>query len=335
MSRTTPHMPLKNPYFSENHSDGKEYERGMLAAVELIKPYLTSKQLQDLLSKKLQLYNDSINEPQYIQAACELVICSYIANKFPGSFKYEPKLNPPKDVDCAFSTENTTYNIEIKCADYTKSNDINNTKEAYHIGFMGRLPNAEAVYSDLSQLFGNGPLGASLLKQQHMDNKLKDFLQSAHGKFASTPSENNLNVLAVCCDTAMDMQKWHSYMFGEQGLFKNNSFADHATYNRVDAVLLTNIFHRHHEFFKKGRIKNHWHLEDSFSLLFSNPFRLLDKKNEFFKLLEAIPNYSLAISEYQVPGEVEDFIKDALRIPHFIGDKLEASQIFCFQPLSN
>lgn len=327
----TENRNILNPYFSGNDETTTEYKNGMMSAINDLSNHLNKREMEDLKKNKLQLFSDSHNEPQYLQAACELVICSYLAKKYKDSFKYELQVNPPKDVDCSFTDQGMQFNIEIKCADFSKSNLINE-EDGYKIGFLGRNPDAESVVNDLASAFQSLPGEKRLIKQQHMDNKLKDYLQSAHRKFAQKPREDHLNVLAICCDTPMDIQKWFGYMYENQGLFTENSFADKNSYNLVDIVLITNLYHRHYLYKTKNKITDHWLLDQSFNLIFSNPYRTADKQLSIFRFCEIIPNYSFALNGYQVPGDAEDYVKNSIRIPHFVVDELQAKGVFHFQP---
>ncbi|MDT4332174.1 hypothetical protein ACQE3E_20495 [Methylomonas sp. MED-D] len=324
---------ILNPYFSGNDSASNQYKNGMISAISDLSNCLNEREMEDLIKNKLQLFSSSLNEPQYLQSACELVICSYLAKLYKNAFKYELQVNPPKDVDCSFTESGIQFNVEIKCADFSKSNRINE-EDGYKIGFLGRNPDVDAVFNDLAGAFQAIPDGKPLIKQQHMDNKLKDYLQSAHGKFSQQLREDHLNVLAICCDTPLDIQKWFGYMYENQGLFTNDSFYEKENYNLVDIVFITNLYHRHYLYRSKDKISNHWLLDKSFNLVFSNPHRLLDKKSSILRFCDIMPNYSHELCKYQVPGDAEDYVKNSIRIPHFVGDELEAKGIFHFQPNS-
>lgn len=329
-------MPIKdreilNPYFSGNENITLQYKSGMMSAISELSKHLNNNEMEDLLNNKLQLFSRTPNEPQYLQAACELVICGHLAKKFQNNFKYELKVNPPKDVDCSFSEDGIQFNVEIKCADFSKSNLINEG-EGYKIGFLGRNPDVQTVLDDLASALNSIPSAKPLINQQHMDNKLKDYLQSAHGKFSQLPREDHLNVLAICCDNPMDIQKWFGYLYEHQGLFTEESFADRSSYNLVDIVLITNLYHRHYSYRNKDKLTDHWLLNNSFNLILSNPYRSKDKKSAILKFCEIMPNYSFELSQYQVPGDVEVYVKNSIKIPHFVVDKLQAKGIFLFQP---
>lgn len=323
---------ILNPYFQAMDELSSKYKDGMLSAIESLSPYLSEKQIEDFLKNKLQLFSSPFNEPQYLQAACELVICSHLARAYKDAFKYELELNSPKNVDCSFFSDGTQFNIEIKCADYSKSHEMEK-EDGFKIGFLGRIPDHEGIFNDLESSFQNHPEGRkTLLREPHMDNKLKDYLLSAHGKFSPQPREDHLNILAICCDTPLDIQKWFGYMYENQGLFTNESFFNKNDYNLVDVVFITNLYHRHHSYNTKEKITDHWHLDRSFNLIFSNPYRCLDKRFAIELFVRLMPNYSNDLLKYQVPGDVEEYVKNSIKIPHFVGDELQSKGIFLFQP---
>lgn len=322
---------ILNPYFSNTDTDLSGYKDGMLKAIDDISKYISEKEIDDFLSNKLQLFSNSFNEPQYLQAACELVICSHLANKYKDSFSYELGVNPPKNVDCAFKDNDVQFNLEIKCADYTKSKEIEN-QLGLKLNLFGRNPDRAEIFNDLSDAIEKSHGGLPLLEQQHMDNKLKDYLLSAQSKFYQAPKNDHLNILVVCCDSPMDIQKWVGYMFAHEGLFTNESFVDKTKYNLVDVVYITNLHHRHFEYTTKDKLTNHWLLENSFNLIFSNPFRTLAKQTAIEHFVEVMPNYSYELQNYQVSGDAEIGVKNAIRISHFVVEKLLSNGVYVFQP---
>lgn len=324
---------IRNPYFDPSKDGAHLYLAGALESIEILNPHLSTRKRDSLKNEKLQLFKGNINEVQYLQAACELTICAYFAKHFPSKFKYEPQPFPPKDIDCSYEDGGYLINIEVKCADFSKKNDIDQ-QDAFKMSALGRVPGFEKIIKDLEPVMTSGSLGKPLVVQPHMDNKLKDFLLSAHSKFSEAPSPTTLNVLAVCCDNPHDIQKWFYYMYGSQGLFRQDSYVQQSEYNRVDAVFLTSLYHRHHEYFNKDKIKNHWDLASSFNLVCSNPFRKLDKEKLFYHFAKTVPNYSTELSSYRVPGSAPDDVKDALRISSFIHEKLHSAGYFHFLPVN-
>lgn len=312
---------------------GKEndpYYTEMVEALSLLKPHLNNKQTKCLLND-LQFSGEKFDEAKYLQAACETSIASYISSKFNENFSYEPKINPPKDVDCSFSTKGKEFYIEVKCPDFSNKIEIDN-KNAFKIGSFGRMSNFEEIFETMQGIFNpeNNPAvedDKPLIKQQHMDNKLKDFLLSAHSKFKDTTTTDELNILAICCADRMDMQKWFHYMYGLQGLFKEDSFHPCAEYKNVDVVLLSNLHHRHHQYWTKDKIKKSWDFSKSFNLIFSNPLRRDDKAEIIWSLVENIPNHSKELMNYRGAHGL-----DELRIPHFVIEMLLNKGLYYFQP---
>lgn len=320
----------KHSYLRNNTKIEKKYFEGLSSSLNQIKSSLSSKEFSSLIKDKLQVTAKKFNEAQYLQAACELTICAYLAKKYNNGFEYEPKLNPPKDVDCCFEQNGFKVNIEIKCADFSKKKDID-SQHALKLGSFGRAPNYKE-FEELAQKIA-AHTDMALIKQQHMDNKLKDFLLSAHEKFSDNSGEE-LNILAICCDDASDIQKWFGYMYATEGLFSPESFfKDFSLFNSVDVVLLTNLHHRHSDYSIKDKISNHWDFEQSFNLIFSNPKRKSEKKEQILNIIEAIPNYSMPLGHFEVKGNIEQEAKDSMRINHFVVEELQSNGIYLFQPI--
>jgi len=314
----------KNIYLNGNES--VNYVSGLADAFDVLAPFFNQKQRR-ALEADLQLSGNALDEPKYLQAACETSIASTLARLFPESFVYEDEINPPKNVDCAFSLDGFKFNVEIKCPDYSKKHDTDE-KNAYQAGAFGRIDDYSWVVEKLQkEVFYVADPDKPLIKQQHMDNKLKDFLLSAHGKFSNNPNEKELNVLVVCCSDRTDMQKWFFYMYGLQGLLTDNSYHPSIEYNKVDVVVLTNIYHRHQDYKNKDKLSENWDWERSFNLIFSNPMREMDKKDAIWKFVDLIPNFSRELCEYKVEGGL-----DELRIPHFIVEELLNKGRYYFQP---
>ncbi|MFJ4394562.1 hypothetical protein ACIPZG_05595 [Pseudomonas sp. NPDC089395] len=319
--QSTPH----NAYFNDSEAS-VAYQSDLQQLLEKLTPFLSTKELRNLRDSKLRPNPQSFSEKHYLQTACELTICGHFAAAYPATFKYEPKLNPPKDVDCSFSVDGVTYNIEVKCADYTKTEEID-SQDAFKLNFLGRHPDFLTLPEELTQFF-NPESSKPLVVQPNLDNKLKDFLESAHQKFSPSPSESELNILAVCCDTPQDMQKWLHYLIGHNGLFSDAPFANPEGYSRVDAVYFTNLYHRHKNYTAKRKLSRHWSLEDSFGFIISNRYRLLDKKDLIENVLSLIPNYSRELEAYEMDGTFETeedlppIVKQGLFIQSFVAKHL-------------
>ncbi|HBS81986.1 hypothetical protein ACTXKF_18870 [Vreelandella alkaliphila] len=307
------------------------YSMELWGAMGVLAPFLTKKQLRAIESD-LQLNRSDFDEAKYLQAACETAISSTMGRLFPDAFVYERKIKPPKDVDCSFEKDGFRFNFEIKCPDYSRQHKIDQT-HAFKVGAFGRMDDYQSLVEKLQrEVFNaegnpNADPDKPLILQQHMDNKLKDFLLSAHGKFADNSSEKELNVLVVCCSDRMSMQEWFFYMFGSQGLLTQDSYHPPEQYDNVDSVILTNIYHRHHDYKNKGKLSDHWDWSKSFNLIFSNPLRKKDKMEASWKLVDLIPNHSLEVTSFEVKNGVEE-----MRIVHFIVEELLSKGLYYFQP---
>lgn len=302
----------------------------MIEALSLLKPHLNKHQTKRLLND-LQFSGEKFDEAKYLQAACETSIASYMSSKFNENFSYEPKINPPKDVDCSFSTKGKEFYIEVKCPDFSKKIDIDNI-DAFKIGFFGHMNNYREIFDTTQKIFNSKDNNSReadkpLIKRLHMDNKMKDFLLSANGKFKDTTSAHELNILAICCSDSMDMQQWFHYMYGSKGFFKCDSFHPQAEYKNVDIVLLTNLHHRHDKYWNKDKIKKSWDFSKSFNLIFPNPFKENDKAETIRSFVESIPNHSIEFSNYKgVLGLTP------LRLRCFVLEMLLGKELYYFQP---
>ena len=298
-----------NPYIKKDSPESEIYVDSLAKCLEEISKYATPKQIRQL-KRDLQLDSGSFDEAKYIQAACETSVAASIAYSYPDSFQYEPKLNPPTNFDCAFEAGGFKFNLEVKCPDYSMA-VAQRSRDCFSIGAFGRMDDFPSLTSSLHEIFASGD--KPLEVQQHMDNKLKDFLLSTHKKSSPAAGENELNVLVVCCDDPMDMQKWFYYMFGEQGLLTPKSFEPPKNYARVDTVILTNLYHRHFSYKAKKVIRNHWDWSESFNLIFKNRSLPNIKDDAIWKLVDILPNYSLEILNY----DFEDIDK-CFAIPAYV-----------------
>ena len=176
------------------------------------------------------------------------------------------RLNPDnkKNVECQFEDSNFRYNVEVKCPDFNARESATN-QNAFKFSSVGRIPNYQDDVSEFAALLNeaqqkSGDEVKPFASVKNMDNNLKDFLYSAHDKFSPTSSEGEVNVLLIGCGDAMDIQSWHYYLYAEKGVFTPQSFANIEKYRRVDLVILTNLYHRHHQYFHKERLSSFWKL---------------------------------------------------------------------------
>lgn len=339
-----------NTQIEENVNDGTHYLKkskqfypdyfeGFKTSINSLKVVVSNKKLKDLLNNKFQIRDSAFKEKAFIQTACETTINAYFAKKYPETFQYEEKLNPAnnKDVDCGFMDMGFKYNVEVKCSGFDSKEAIDR-QYAFKFGTAGRIPEFDHEFETISKYIkmGRKNLGEDdsapkdVVQSKNMDNNMKGFLISAHEKFNPNPVEDEVNILAVCCGNPQDMQNWFSYLYANKGLFTPYSFCDHNEYKRVDLVILSNLYHRHHEFYEKESLHNHWFFEHAFNLICCNPLRFLSKERAIKSFTQGFPNYSTQLMNHNVLGDVPQYIKDVLRIPDFIRVELEEKGIHLF-----
>lgn len=318
-----------NSYLSGSSDDINGYLAGATAAINKLSNFVSKNELGKIKQEKLQCSTDTFNEFQYLQSAAELTVCSYFAEHYPYTFKYENKINPPKDVDCTFEDKGIQFNVEVKCADFTQHQKIAK-QDGIHLDAIGRNSDFYELEEQLKKVLANKDY--PLLLSHHMDNKLKDFLKLAHEKFIQPSKLDHLNVLIVCCDTPLDMQKWVGYLFGNQGLFTEYSFSNPKCYDLVDYVVLSNVYHRHYNYRIKNIITNHWEWIHAFNLAFLNPFRQLEKIKAIQSFTEIIPNFSREFFSYEGPKDSEGNVHSALKVPYLVEEIEYRNNIFYFQP---
>lgn len=312
---------LNHPYFA-----------GFLAAGHVLKPVLTAKEFEYWCAEKMLLKPQAFREKTFVQYAVETAVAKYFGERFPKGFAVEKRINPAndKDVDCVFQDSGFTFNVEVKCSDFNTKEEVDQL-DAFKYETVGRLTDrGEEAKRVISAALDEGRAKLGEAPKPHvdgknMDNNLKGFLELAHEKFGPAADEQSVNVLLVGCDDAEDMQRWFYYLYEAQGLFTPAPFADPYRYQNVDVVVFTNQYFKHNRVLEK-RIADSWELGAGFNLIYANPHRLQKKAAgiEHFKTL--LPNFTSALTAYQVPGPAPDYVKDARRIVWFVKDYLERQQ---------
>ena len=243
---------------------GNRYWQDFLKVNEHYKSVLNDQEYNSFLNKS-QL-DCKIGMAQYIQFASEVTIVDYIIREYSG-FKNEPKYNDKKNPECSFEYAGRTVNIEVKCPDLFKRM-AQEGSEGIKLLAAERFPNKDSYIEAKKFIESNIRDGQRIKNMERLDNKLKDYLISAHKKFPISNSRN-FNILVVAVDIIHDMDEWYSYLFGDNGAFTNKTYITDA-YNNVDAVLLTNVQHGHMADDVDLNL-NCWKLENYISLLFLDP----------------------------------------------------------------
>jgi hypothetical protein len=309
---------LAHPYFDE-----------FLAAAAVMKSLLTEKEFEFWCDEKVLLKHQTFREKTFIQGAVETATARFFGEKFPTDFKTEVKLRngSDKDVDCSFKDGGFAFHVEVKCAEF-KHRDQPVSEDTIKVVVAGRMPDRgkgakDTLLASIAEGLAkqNKPKKSSV-DVKSMDNNLLDFLTNAQEKFNPAAGDDELNVLLVGCDDANDLQMWFNYLHGSEGMFTNQPFSDASKFNLVDAVVMTNQYHKHHAFFDKN-VKDAWTLDNGFNIIFRNPFALSQKAAAFNHFVQIIPNYTLELNAYQVPGDAPDYVKHIVWVHDFIKDYLE------------
>jgi len=321
-------------YLVKSFNNKHEYFIDFLDVYNVYSKYF-SKILNDWLGNKMLLNKNKFDEKQFIQFACEASIVKYFSEKFAQTLEIEKKVNPTNgmDVDLSFSSAEFIINIDVKCSAYDEKEKIDKQNKL-KIQTVGRLPDLDNTVKELTDLlapvFEKLNLDGAVLAK-NMDNNLKSHLKSAHDKFNPNAPINELNVLAVCCNDAEDLQLWYYYMFKDQGLFTSESYWNQSEYENVDLVLINNLYFKHHKVFDK-KITNSWNFDSSFNLIFENPFAKQKKEDAIKEFLRICPNFNREFRTWNMPGTVEEDVKDSRRIADFIKAELEEkSKIYLFE----
>lgn len=245
-------------------SKNGRYWSDFLSLIEDYKNNLNKQEYQKFLDKS-QL-DQNINMAQYLQFASEITVVEYIMRHY-CKFVNEPQYNSKKNPECSFEYDGRTVNIEVKCPDLTKRIDQEKS-EKISLFVAERFPDKKTYDASVNLIESTIKDGYGVQKIDRLDNKLKDYLLSAHKKFPKS-SELSFNILVIAVDIIQDMDEWYSYIFGDNGVFGDKTYVEE-DYSNVDAVMITNLQHGHMGDEVDTAI-NCWQLENYVSLLFLDP----------------------------------------------------------------
>lgn len=245
-------------------SKNGRYWTDFLELNEDYKNKLNEKDYQNLLDKS-QL-DQKIDMAQYLQFASEITVVDYVLRHY-CKFVNEPQYNSKKNPECSFEYEGRTINIEVKCPNLAKRIEQEKS-EKISLFAAERFPDKITYEKSVDFIESNIKDGYSVQKIDRLDNKLKDYLLSAHEKFPKS-GISYFNVLVIAVDIIKDMDEWYSYLFGDNGVFSDKTYIEE-DYSNVDAVMITNVQHGHMGD-EVDTTVNCWHLENYVSLLFLDP----------------------------------------------------------------
>lgn len=245
-------------------SDGNRYWNDFLQVTEDYKKTLSEREYNSYLDKSR--LDCEISMDQYLQFSSEVTVVDYIIRNY-SNFTNEPKYNGKKNPECSFEYKGRIINIEVKCPDFTGRITQENL-EGVKMYAAERFPNKDDYKDSKKFIETNLKEGYHLQTIDRLDNKLKDYLISAHQKFPISDL-SNFNILVIAVDIIQDMDEWYSYFFGKNGAFTDNTYIED-DYSNVDAVLITNVQHGHMGPDVNLSV-NCWELENYLSLLFLDP----------------------------------------------------------------
>lgn len=329
--------------------NSEDYYDEFLEVINYMAEILTKEELENLITDKLR-FDKIFDFNEYYQYAVETAINYYFARISKDTFKYEVKKDNKnsKDVDCQIRYREYLYNIEVKTPKLTLKNKdlkfifdrtnilnkkrieekmnelkskaekvkerleitlkkINKKSKHHHCwkkSIEEKLRNIENTKLRLPYEIG----GANL-----KDENLYKYLCDLQNKVFEPDKENKVNVLIVALYDKFSFSRWYKYLFGEQGLFTENSFrkSQKSSYMYADIVVFTGIINSQVNFNEKKL--NAWKLENNFNIVFKNPFSLKKDSigvNLFFsEILKENHSYSF-YNFLRYKYNIEDYIEN-------------------------
>jgi hypothetical protein len=299
------------------------------AAVHVYEPA----KIQITLQRRFYLPDDrAYKEDAYLQSASELSVANYIKAKQVPDFKINKRVNPnnKKDVDVYYRIGSTNVSLEVKCPFEEEQAPL----PVITALPAGRLRGYDQTLEKFTNVLGAGS-SSKILKGKNRDNRMKDALVSAHGKFRSDPELDDLNILFFSCGNYYRMSEWHGYLFGSAGLFTRESFHPPETYLNVDLVILSNLKYRH-QFAPNFPA---WSLDDVLLIPIRNP---LGRRNVFSKTVdEGLSIFNHYRKEFLAgrivtsgTEEIQDLVDSHTKVTRFVFKHLSDEQQKRFFPIT-
>jgi len=302
-----------------------DYRDAFVSAFLAVYGHNNDRQATEILKRKFLLSPDSkYSENTYLQGASELSVAHHIKNRGVTGFETDKRVNPTnnRDVDVFCTLRTLTISTEVKCAEEPEANE----PSALYLRTDGRIPNYTGVHEDLRTKIEAAHPDVTLKLAKNKDNALKQFLTDSQLKFDPNSSVDSLNILFVACEDHSNMNSWHRYLYGREGLFTANSFSFPQDYRLVDIVILSNLKYRH----KFVKSPSDWSLENTLMLPFVNPHgRPTALRESILSGLSLFQHHLKAFSEYFVTTDdprVESDILDSVKVIHYVAEHLSDAQ---------
>lgn len=318
--------PLKVSLMKETR-----YYTDFKQVVHTLAKKMTKEQIRDYLKNKL-LLSQNYNQEAYLQSATELSVIVKFLNIPFSDFQYERPINGTnKNPECSVVSNGFIFNVEAKCLILPSKESLkSNGKQVLVYKNAGRAPNlkdAKDAFINMKIDLEKNNENLDVKQWNNKDNTMKDFLDSAHGKFTDYRNEKEINLLFVALGDEFSLQEWTIFLYAAQGLFTRNSFAAPRNYSRVDAVILSNLRFRHENNEKING--NAWNIDEAFVLFLCNQWRQANKKEAFSEILKYIHIYTRDVNNHQIQWTANsDFqysseLLNVLKVISFIREVLE------------
>ena len=320
-------------YLFDDQEESSEYVSAARAALDTLAPFFTKTSHGRELKNALQLSAKDFDEEKYLQAACETSVTASLAAAYPNGYFYEYKVNGQnkKDCDCSFLIKKYRVNVEIKCFNFRKNKEIAESPE-FKISTWGDSPDAHEKVKELRVLLGPD----FFIEMNHGAQNVKDYLIGAHEKFGDAIRIDELNVLVICANDASNMQDVFSYLLGAEGLLTGNGKLTYDQYKNVDVVVVSNLYHRHDNYWSKIHLSKNWALSEAFNLCLPTYWCSHEKQNIYKLFLEYFPNNTEEFNDYCLSGAEDSPVqKLAQGVPpvlKYVNKVLSPAERYYFEP---
>lgn len=311
---------MNNNHSLNKFSENSLYLEKFYSTLNLLKQKISEKHYKALTNDKIRLAKGEKDINQTIQALCELSVCAYFSEQN-GKFEYEPKRGGKKNPELSFCYENYSYNIEVKCPDY--SIQEKKAKESYlQLKTTARFPwyptEGREILKSLQDLFKN--LG-KVVEESKTDDKLFDYLKSASEKFQNFNLDNDINILIICCEDEDDLNEFYNNLFCSTGFFTPFSYREPKYFENVDLVFLTNLRGLHNI--------NYLHLSDLgwnfgkvFKVFFKNPSCKKYNGIGLENLMKLMPNYNHQFIPFRSKRDNTEVTNEIFKLKAFILEEI-------------
>jgi len=268
---------------------------------------LSCKDMEAVLTEKLQLGRQTFDEPQYLQGATELTVIAKFHSVSHDHFGYEEAVEQgkKKQPECILKADGFTLNVEAKCPDLSNTRIPlikQNGTESVVLNSFGRIPDYPSYSKKLAEDLVKSNPELSVDQKKNKDNTLKDFLYSAHDKFVDNRDESELNILVVSLDDIHNLSGWYGHLVAYGGVFtKKPLFVDPHKFSRVDVIVYTNLQYRYKNHVK---IENSpWNFDDAFCMFSASPYRKANKEAPIRFLSGILKNNTEDLLKYKKSKE--------------------------------